>query len=127
MSASEDLARIAALPLAIALFLPCAAVAQSAGESMAALEEVVVTAQRREERLQTVPVAVTALDTAALDRHQVTSVQGVSAIVPNLWMETNTGLSSGSRASMRGIGEDESFFTSDTPVGIYVDDVYIPR
>ncbi len=42
-------------------------------------------------------------------------------------MEKNTSSSSGSRAAIRGIGEDESMFTSDTPVGIYIDDVYIPR
>jgi iron complex outermembrane receptor protein len=108
----------------VVAFLPCAAPAQ---ETAPALEEIVVTAQRREESLQSVPVAVTALDTESLERHQILDLNDVATLVPNLWMETNTGLSSGSRASMRGLGEDESFFTSDTPVGIYVDDVYIPR
>lgn len=91
------------------------------------LEEITVTAQRRAENLQSVPIAVTALGAEALDQFGVRTTQDVSHIVPNLWMETNTGLSSGSRAALRGIGEDESFFTSDTPVGMYVDDVYIPR
>lgn len=126
MSVSERLAASAGFSLIVVLSMPSVALAQVAGAA-SGLDEIVVTAQRREERLQTVPVAVTALDAGALDRHQVVSLQGISSLVPNLWMETNTGLSSGSRASMRGIGEDESFFTSDTPVGIYVDDVYIPR
>ena len=93
----------------------------------AALEEVIVTAQRREENLQKVPIAVSALGSEMLDEFDVRTIRDVSSIVPNLWMETNTGLSSGARASLRGIGEDESYFTSDTPVGMYVDDVYIPR
>ncbi len=92
-----------------------------------ALDEIVVTAQRREERLQDVPIAVSAFDANALDRMQVFSVREVQNFVPNLWMEPNTGLQNGARAALRGIGEDESFFTSDPPVGIYVDDVYIPR
>lgn len=93
----------------------------------ASLDEVVVTAQRREENLQSVPIAISAFGEAALDKFDIRTIRDVSSIVPNLWMETNTGLSSGARASLRGIGEDESFFTSDTPVGIYIDDVYIPR
>lgn len=91
------------------------------------LEEIIVTAQRREESLQSVPIAVSAFGEQAIDQFDIRSIGDVASIVPNLWMETNTGLSSGSRASLRGIGEDESFFTSDTPVGIYIDDVYIPR
>ena len=92
-----------------------------------ALEEIIVTAQRREENLQKVPIAVSALGSAMLEELDLRTIRDVSSVVPNLWMETNTGLSSGARASLRGIGEDESYFTSDTPVGMYIDDVYIPR
>lgn len=91
------------------------------------LAAVTVTAQRVEESLQKIPVAVTAFDSRQLEIKQITNVQQASYGTPNLWMEKNTGTSSGSRAAIRGVGEDESFFTSDTPVGIYVDDVYIPR
>ncbi len=92
-----------------------------------AVEEVTVTAERVAANLQKVPVAVTALTSRAMEVQGLTNVQQVSHQAPNLWMEKNTGTSSGSRAAIRGIGEDESFFTSDTPVGIYIDDVYIPR
>lgn len=101
--------------------------AETATTDEPALSEVIVTAQRHEERLQDVPIAVSAFDAAALDRNQILTIQNIASFVPNLWMETNTGLQSGSRAALRGIGEDESFFTSDPPVGIYIDDVYIPR
>jgi iron complex outermembrane recepter protein len=94
---------------------------------VAALEVVTVTAQRVEESLQKIPLAVTAFDSRQLEIRQIANVQQASYSTPNLWMEKNTGTSSGSRAAIRGVGEDESFFTSDTPVGIYIDDVYIPR
>ncbi len=94
---------------------------------IAAVESVTVTAQRVEESLQKVPVAVTAFDNRQLEIKQISNVQQASYATPNLWMEKNTGTSSGSRAAIRGVGEDESFFTSDTPVGIYIDDIYIPR
>ena len=110
-----------------ALISTVAPVARAQQQGAAALEEIIVTAQRREENLQKVPIAVSALGSEMLEQFDVRSVREVSSIVPNLWMETNTGLSSGARASLRGIGEDESYFTSDTPVGMYVDDVYIPR
>lgn len=92
-----------------------------------AVEEVTVTAERVESNLQRVPVAVTVVTSRELETAGLRNIQAVSYQTPNLWMETNTGLPSGSRAAIRGIGEDESFFTSDTPVGIYIDDVYIPR
>lgn len=92
-----------------------------------ALEEITVSAERVEANLQKVPITVTALTSRDLEERRILNIQQVSYETPNLWMEKNTGTSSGSRAAIRGIGEDESFFTSDTPVGIYIDDVYIPR
>jgi iron complex outermembrane recepter protein len=94
---------------------------------VAAIEELTVTAQRVEENLQKIPVAVTALTARDLEVRNVQNVQGMAAETPNLYMDINTGTSSGSRAALRGVGEDESFFTSDPPVGIYIDDIYIPR
>jgi iron complex outermembrane receptor protein len=92
-----------------------------------AVEQVTVTAERVEANLQKVPVAVTAITARELEQKGILNVHEVSYQTPNLWMEKNTGTSSGARAAIRGVGEDESFFTSDTPVGIYIDDVYIPR
>ena len=91
------------------------------------IENIMVTARRVEEPLQKSPVAITALTTSQLEEQHITNIQELALATPNLWMEKNTSSSSGSRAAIRGIGEDESMFTSDTPVGIYIDDVYIPR
>ncbi|HYC05615.1 MAG TPA: TonB-dependent receptor [Azospirillaceae bacterium] len=99
----------------------------SAPRVLQGVEEVVVTAQRREEQLQNVPIAVTTVSEATLERQQIGNIQALDRIVPNIVMNPNTGTSSASKIFLRGVGEDESFFTADTPVGIYVDDVYIAR
>ena len=107
------------------------AVAQQAPDAeskvVQALEEVTVTAQRREEAQQSVPLAITALSADMLERQQIRSIAQLDQVVPNIVMNPNTGTSSASKIFLRGVGEDESFFTADTPVGIYVDDVYIAR
>ena len=91
------------------------------------LEEVVVTAQRREENLQDVPAAITALTTDDLALRQVTNVLDLQASAPNITFSRNTGTSSGARLFMRGIGEDESRATVEPAVSMYVDDVYVGR
>lgn len=106
------------------------AVAQDAPASdsvLQGLEVVTVTAQRREQSEQSVPMAITALSEAALERQQIKSIAQLNDIVPNFAITQNTGTSSSAKIYMRGIGESESFFTADTPVGIYIDDVYIAR
>src|SRR5690606_17462297 len=74
-----------AAALLVALAPPAATSQEAAGFS--GLDEIIVTAQRREERLQSVPVAVTAMDSEALERFQVTALSEISTVVPNLWME----------------------------------------
>ena len=65
--------------------------AQTPFESyVAAVESVTVTAQRVEESLQKVPVAVTAFDNKQLEIKQITNVQQASYSTPNLWMEKNS-------------------------------------
>ena len=91
------------------------------------LGTVTVSAQRVEENLQDVPVAVTALDTAQLEDRQVQNVRDLTAQVPNINIATNTGTASAARIFLRGVGEDESRGAVDQAVGIYVDGVYIGR
>ena len=115
---------------AVALGFCAAAVAQDeAGDPrvIQGLEEVTVTAQRHVESGQSVPLAITALSSEMLERQQIRNISQLDQIVPNIVMNPNTGTSSASKVFLRGVGEDESFFTADTPVGIYIDDVYIAR
>jgi iron complex outermembrane receptor protein len=92
-----------------------------------AVGEIVVTAQRRSERLQDVPVAVTAFDQSALQARQVANIVDIMTMVPNLHVSNNIGQGSATTAFLRGVGETESIISIDTPVGFYLDDVYIGR
>ncbi len=112
---------ILAAGVALSAWLPLSAGAQG-------LEEVVVTAERREASLQSVPVAVTALSVEAIENRQVTEPQDLMRIVPSLKMNNNitspTNLSPALRGSLQ---QDASLVVAESPFGIYVDDVYVPR
>ncbi|MEM7327617.1 MAG: TonB-dependent receptor [Pseudomonadota bacterium] len=97
------------------------------GDNARRLGTVSVTAQRVEENLQDVPVAVTALSTEQLEDKQVLNIRDLTAQVPNINIATNTGTASAARIFLRGVGEDESRGAVDQAVGIYVDGVYIGR
>ncbi len=102
--------------------------AQDDGDDSARrLGTVNVTAQRVEENLQDVPVAVTALSSEQLEDKQVLNIRDLTAQVPNINIATNTGTASAARIFLRGVGEDESRGAVDQAVGIYVDGVYIGR
>lgn len=97
------------------------------GDDARRLGAVTVTAQRVEENLQDVPVAVTALSSEQLEDKQVLNIRDLTAQVPNINIATNTGTASAARIFLRGVGEDESRGAVDQAVGIYVDGVYIGR
>ena len=104
-------------------------VAASGGQPAAdpATGEIIVTAQRRTERLQDVPVAVTALSGGTIENRQIQTLVDTISTVPNLHVSSNIGQGSATTAFIRGVGETESIITVDTPVGFYLDDVYIAR
>ncbi len=91
------------------------------------LEEVTVSAQRRDENIQTVPVSVTAIDPAVIERRQIVDTKQIVFNVPNLTGNSNVGQSTATTFFMRGVGTTENLATADTSVGLYVDDVYIAR
>ena len=96
----------------------------------AAIEEIVVRARRREERLLDTPVAVSVVTEAEIDRRNLKDLADVSKLVPNMIFDVGTG-STGSANNaqifIRGIGQQDFLFTSDPGVGLYIDDVYYPR
>lgn len=106
---------------------PGTAIAE-AGSSGHALEEVVVTARKREENLQDTPLAVTALTAEALDRRMITGTEGLGQVTPNLQFATYgplTGNNSASQVFIRGIGQTDAKASVDPGVGLYIDDVYM--
>jgi iron complex outermembrane recepter protein len=122
------------LSLAIALGIACAAPAAAqpgtAPErpgSEATLSTITVSARRREETLQDVPVAVTAFTPEALDKLNVNDISDLGAQVPNLTIYAARGSNSTVTAYIRGIGQADPLWGVDPGVGIYLDDVYIAR
>lgn len=90
--------------------------------------DIVVTAQRREQRLQEAPVAVTALSEGALDQLNVSDTRDLMTAVPSLQVSTQSGGDSGGSATffLRGLGQQRAGNGSEPAVGIYVDDFYYP-
>jgi len=91
------------------------------------IEEVVVTATRRAENVQSIPVAVSAFTGEDLASLGVTETLDVAKIVPNFVAHNNTGLGTANTYSLRGLNNTESIATFDPPVGTYVDDFFIQR
>ncbi len=120
------------LSLAIALSL-CAptAFAQDADAGAEAdrgtLDAITVTARKREETIQDVPVAVTAFTADSLDKLNVEDLSDLDAQVPNLTVYAARGSSSTLTAYIRGVGQSDPLWGVDPGVGLYLDDVYVAR
>jgi iron complex outermembrane receptor protein len=95
--------------------------------TFAQLEEVLVTAERREASVQDVPIAVSAYNEDMIDKLQIDDTLDLINVVPNMFGGNNTGLGTANMYYLRAQGNDESISTFDPPVGTYVDDVYITR
>jgi outer membrane receptor protein involved in Fe transport len=91
------------------------------GSSSPPLEEVVVTAQKRTERLQDVPVAVSAVSGQALESTHATSLADYAAYVPSLQVTSFLGQPGQVNLALRGITTGST--ASNQSVAIYVDDV----
>ncbi|MCJ2178083.1 TonB-dependent receptor [Novosphingobium album (ex Hu et al. 2023)] len=133
-----DVARIAFLAGVSGLALVSApAFAQSqAGAAQApqadnnGLTEIVVTATKRAENVQDVPIAITAFSADALAQKGITEVVSVGNLAPNVTLDAGTpfsGSSSVLAAYIRGIGQNDFAFNLDPGVGIYLDGVYLAR
>jgi iron complex outermembrane receptor protein len=105
---------------------PAPAAPAASGDSTT-LGEVIVTAQRRSENLQRVPIAVTAFNAESLERQQVTSALDVARTVPNMFASNNVGQASANVYYIRGLGQTQSFPTFEPQVATYVDDIYLGR
>ena len=91
------------------------------------LDAVTVTARKREETLQDVPIAVTAFTAEALDRLGTRDIADLDAQVPNLTVYAARGSSSTLTVFIRGVGQADPLWGVDPGVGLYLDDVYIAR
>ena len=117
------------LAAAAAMLSMPAAEAQQAPAVMApaaagSLEEVLVTARRREESMQDVPIAVSAFSADELRMLQAEDLAGLQGSVPNLNLVQGRGSANSANIYIRGIGQPDALQTFDPGVGVYLDDVY---
>jgi len=91
------------------------------------VQDIVVTAQRRQESAQNVPIAISAFSADQLRSAGIASALDIGQLVPNLIVQNNTGLGSANAYYLRGLGNTETIATFDPPVGTYVDDIYLSR
>jgi len=91
------------------------------------LGDIVVTARKVSENLQTVPIAVTAMTGAALVKAGITNVFDIQGKVPNLYLQNSAIDAAGLTIAMRGQKQNDFILTVDPSVGLYVDGFYHPR
>ena len=119
---------VLAAAVAVALAAPADARAQQSettpGE-LEAIEEIVVTAQKREESVQDVPISIQAFTGQTLDNAQVVSVAGLQRLVPN-FTASRAAQTANVRLTIRGIGAAGNS-AMDPSIGTFVDGVYVPR
>jgi len=121
-SAAALLASASALPLAA----PAMAQEQTARTGQAS-DVVTVTARRREETLQDVPLSVTAYSGEYLENAGVIDITGIAPTTPNITLEVSRGTNTTLTAFIRGVGQQDPVAGFEAGVGIYVDDVYLNR
>jgi iron complex outermembrane recepter protein len=90
-----------------------------------ALEEIIVTAQFREQNVQETPIAVSAYDAAALEARSATDISDAANLSPNVTLTRGAaGFGQMSAIFIRGVGQADPHFAVEPGVGMYVDDVY---
>jgi iron complex outermembrane receptor protein len=95
------------------------------GNSASGLEEIVVTARRVEENIQSAPLSITALSAADLQARGIQSIVDVAPSTPNVTIEQNTGdFGKSVLAYIRGVGQSDFLPAFEPGVGFYIDDVY---
>lgn len=100
--------------------------AQEEGQSIS-LEEITVTARRRSESLQDVPIAVSALTGFELNKLGATDITFIAQTTPNTTLEVSRGTNTTLTAFIRGVGQQDPVAGFEAGVGIYLDDVYLNR
>ncbi|NNE58511.1 MAG: TonB-dependent receptor [Hellea sp.] len=107
------------LALSAGLMIPSLAQAQ--------LDEIVVTAQKREQNLQDVPIAVTAVDKVYIESRNITSIKSLSSLAPNVKIENTPGNTTGAQISIRGGVTINPALTWEPTVGMYLNGSYIGK
>ncbi|MBK6279790.1 MAG: TonB-dependent receptor [Gammaproteobacteria bacterium] len=101
--------------------------AQQDGARATGLEEVIVTAERREASLQDTPISVLAFGADMLEKLNVDDLGDIQFSVPNLSMRQFPNSQASLRTYMRGVGNNDVGMSTDPSVGVYIDGIYMAR
>lgn len=110
---------------AIALLGFAASPMSFASENIPALEEVIVTAEKREQSLQDVPTSIVALGEESLEKFNINELEDFGAKVPNVVTNEYFGIATTFRSFIRGVGAVTVEVTQDPAVALYVDGIYV--
>ena len=91
------------------------------------LEEVVVTARRRQESLQDVPISMSAFSGNQLEEIGATDITELNQMVPNVTIEVSRGTNTTLTPFIRGVGQQDPVAGFEQGVGVYIDDVFLNR
>lgn len=128
MFTTKALKKIGVLTLALSLLSSPALLWAQAGDSV--LEEIIVTARKREESLMKTPISITAFSRETLSKMNIMSLDQVGDQTPGMVFVSSANISGSSNASsvfIRGIGQSDYTLAVEPGVGIYIDDVYLPH
>ena len=95
--------------------------------ALAQLDEIIVTAQKREQSLQDVPIAVTAIDDAYIESRSITSIKALSSLAPNVKIENAPNNTTGAQISIRGGVTINPALTWEPTVGMYLNGSYLGK
>lgn len=112
-------------PLALAIGLTTCVVLPALADG--SLEEVVVTAQKREQSLQQTPIAISSLSSAAIERQDIRDVKSLNGLVPNMRLASPPTASTGSTVNIRGAVTINPALTLESTVGMYLDGIYLGK
>jgi iron complex outermembrane receptor protein len=110
--------------LTAAVSLACSVTLNSHAAGTGALEEVIVTAQKRSESVQDIALAVTAMSAEMLDERGITDIASMASSVPGMHFGQS---GSNTRITIRGIGSEQTTVTGDPGVAFHIDGVYQSR
>ncbi len=127
MAKRVQLAFLMALPLALTTTVDTEA-EETNGTEFAVLEEIVVTARKREESLQETPISITAFSAASLEAANMVDLRDIGKYTPGMsFTSYGMGSSEAGAIFLRGIGQSDHMVTTDPGVGLYIDGVYVGR
>lgn len=140
MKISDKFCGVLLLSLFGSVAMPAIALAQEAAAEQkpdgaesridSLMGDIVVTARKREESAQSIPLAISAFSGDAIAARGVQKIDGLATFTPNMTLQNNPsfgGAGSSAAIYIRGIGQKEFLPTTEPGVGVYVDGVYVAR